>query len=184
MSDIKMILAPVFILVLTNTVFTQTQDSVSFPVDEDTKIITYQEVVQAEGAANELFYRAVTWMNDYWDNPRGIIEKQDRMNGVIKARPRFDIKKENEEGVKIQSGRMAYILKMEFRDGRFRYTITDIKLLKTSPFPLERWINPESRYYDQRDPETMRIIAEEIQQVIDSMKEGMKKEEDNSGDDW
>ena len=184
MTNIKMILVAVFIIVLTAFAYAQDQDSVSFPIDDDTKMITYQEVVQAEGAANELFFRAVTWMNDYWDNPRGIIEKQDRMNGVLIARPRFDIKKEKQEGLKIQSGRMAYILKMEFKDGRYRYTISDIKLLKTSPFLLERWINPESRYYDQRDPEKMRIIAIEIQQVIDSMKKGMQKEEEKSDDDW
>lgn len=182
MSKISFILISVFLGSFFNLQAQQT-DSLSFPVDEDSGKIEYQEVVEAEGKTKELFYRAITWMNDHWKNARGMIKEQDPTNGVLKAEVRFDIRKKKENGGTKRAGRLVYVLKMEFKDGRYRYTINNLNLLKTSIYPLERWINPESEYYDQRDPEKLRIIAEEIDKVIKSMKEGMKKEEEED-DDW
>lgn len=162
----------------------QESDSLNFPLDEQSGTIKYQEVVKAEGNSKQLFYRAVTWMNDNWDNARGMIKKQDQINGVLKAHVRFDIKKKTQEDNIKRAGRGVYVLKMEFKDGRYRYTFTDFKLLKTSIYPLERWIDPENRYYDERDPEILEFIANRVDEVIKSMKEGMKKEEKQTDDDW
>ncbi|MFO8086428.1 MAG: DUF4468 domain-containing protein [Bacteroidales bacterium] len=159
-------------------------DTTILPLDKDGEKILYQGVVEAEGSANELFYRAVTWMNDYWVNARGVIKKQDRPNGILIAQPRFDIKKETEEGNMQRAGRMIYVLKLEFKDGRYRYTVSDLNLKGTSPFPLENWIDPGSEYYDQRDQAVLHIIDDEIRSMIDHMHEGMTKEEEKSNDDW
>lgn len=168
-----------------NISLAQEKDSLNFPVDENSGKIKYQEVVEAEGKSVKLFYRAITWMNKYWDNARGMIKKQDKVNGILKAHVRFDIKKYTESGeLQNKAGRLGYVLKLEFKDGRYRYTITDLQLLKTSKYPLERWIDPKNTYYDQRDEEVLRIISNEMQEVIKSMKEGMKKEKEQKDDDW
>ena len=175
----------VFYVLFSGISVAQENDSLNFPVDENTGKIKYQEVVEAEGKSVKLFYRAITWMNNHWDNARGMIKKQDKVNGVLKAHVRFDIKKYTEDGdLEERAGRMGYVLKMEFKDGRYRYTITDLQLLKKSKYPLERWINPENTYYDQRDEEVLQIIANEMKEVIKSMKKGMTKEKVQKDDDW
>ena len=169
----------------TGTIIAQEKDSLSFPVDEDTEKITYQNVVEAEGNAVKLYYRAITWMNNHWENARGMMKKRDKTNGIIVAHVRFDIKKYTEEGeFKEKLGRMGYVFKMEFKDGRYRYTITDLQLLRASKYPLERWIDPENTYYDDRDEEVLQIIADRMQEVIKNMKKGMKKEKEKEDDDW
>ncbi|MGM0613044.1 MAG: DUF4468 domain-containing protein [Bacteroidota bacterium] len=182
----KCFVITIFLFALASNIsLAQEKDSLNFPVDENSGKIKYQEVVEAEGKSVKLFYRAITWMNNHWDNARGMIKKQDKANGILKAHVRFDIKKYTEAGdLEERAGRLGYVLKMEFKDGRFRYTITDLQLLRKSKYPLERWIDPENTYYDQRDEEMLQIIADEIQEVIKSMKEGMKKEKEQKDDDW
>jgi hypothetical protein len=176
-----------FVAVLCSSFFSlqaQKNDSLNFPLEENTGEIKFQEVVEAEGSTKQLFYRAVTWMNEHWDNARGMIKKQDQNNGILEAHVRFDIKKKTEDGKSQRAGRGVYVLKMEFKEGRYRYTLTDFNLLKTSIYPLERWLDPENRYYDQRDTEILEFIANRVDEVIKSMKEGMEKEEKETDDDW
>ncbi|MFO8055005.1 MAG: DUF4468 domain-containing protein [Bacteroidales bacterium] len=178
-------LLTVLLIMQVNWLFSQESDEVSFPVNDNTGKIEYQEVIEAEGKANKLFYRAVTWMNDHWENARGMIKKQDKVNGILEAHVRFDIKLKDEDGDFMKkAGRAVYVLKMEFKDGRFRYTINDLHLLRKSPFPLENWIDPDSSYYPDRKPEVLKFIKQEIEETIESMKEGMKKEEEIEDDDW
>ena len=39
------------------------------PVDPDTKLITYKEVVTVTGTPAELFNRAIEWINKQYKNP-------------------------------------------------------------------------------------------------------------------
>ncbi len=181
----KKIFAVLFALTLGQIAVTaQEENKLDFPVDEETGKITYQEVVEAEGSTVELFYRAISWMNEHYVNARGMIKKQDKMNGVLIAHVRHDIMVPDQDGEMQRSGRMVYVFKLEFKEGKYRYTITDLTLLKTSDFPLERWIDPENTYYDKRNPKVLEAINKEIEKVIKSLKDGMKKEEEKKDDDW
>lgn len=183
MKNLKLILIASF-LFSGSLMLAQQTDSLILHYDAESDAILYQDVVEAEGSPTELFYRSITWMNEHWDNARGMIKKQDKMNGLLEAHVRFDIKKVNEKGVPQKLGRLVYVLRLEFKDGRYRYTITDFNLLKKSIYPLNRWMDPENQYYDQRNEEILRIIAQEIEHVIESMKKGMEKEEEKTNDDW
>ena len=61
------------------------------PIDEDTKLITYQDVVQEKGTPQELFDRAKIWVKGYYKNTAEVIKKEDRDAGVIEMRSSVQI---------------------------------------------------------------------------------------------
>ncbi len=159
----------------------------SMPINEQTGKIQYQQVVHADGTTRELFFRAVTWMNQYWGNARGMITRQDASNGILEAEVKFDIDPRDNHMLLDEQGeekRASYMLTLQLRDGRYRYTIEQVKLLRKKPFPLENWMNPQSDQYESRNIHVLQYIHQEIQTVIESMKQGMSPEEEYDDDDW
>lgn len=158
-----------------------------FPINEQTGKIQYQEVVHVEGTTRELFFRAVTWMNHHWGNARGMIKRQDPHNGILEAEVKIDIDPTGHNMLLDEQGnekRASYKLKLQFRDGRYRYTIEEVKLLREKPFPLENWTNPQNPHYEKRNIHVMEYIHKEILAVLESMSQGMSPEEEYEDDDW
>ena len=51
--------------------------SAQVPVDEDTKLITYQEVVEMDGTPDTLYNRATKWVNGHYKNPQSVLITRD-----------------------------------------------------------------------------------------------------------
>jgi hypothetical protein len=68
------------------------------PIDEETGLITYQEVVEEEGTKQEYFNRAIGWINSYYKNPVDVTKTRDPQSGIIKGIHRFKIKNTDETG--------------------------------------------------------------------------------------
>ena len=57
------------------------------PIDEQTNLVTYKEVVQqANATPQELFDRAMQWVKNYYKNTAEVIKSSDRDKGVIQLR--------------------------------------------------------------------------------------------------
>src|SRR5512133_1402935 len=83
--------------------FAFSQEAVVLPIDPDTKMATYQEVVQEKGTADELYIRAIEWINSFYKNPADVTRVRNRESGVIELLHRFEIYNMDGE-VKVQSG--------------------------------------------------------------------------------
>jgi hypothetical protein len=70
-----------------------------------------------------------------------------------------------------------------FKDGRYKYTITDLNLKATSYMPLEPWLDREDANA-QNHSYYLTDIDNEIREVIKSMKEGLASAGDKSSDEW
>jgi hypothetical protein len=145
------------------------------PVDEDTKLVTYKEVVTQEGTAPKMYNQGIEWVNSFYPNPSDVTRVRDPDNGKIEIRHRILVFNLDKDGNKTtQANIVEYTMKLEFKEGRYRYTITDFNVKKVSKFPMERWM-------DKTDPEYVPVcdiylkqVDEEILKVIKSLKEGMK----------
>jgi len=145
------------------------------PVDEDTQLITWQEVVSVQGTKEELWERAVMWINANYKNPQEVTRIRDKENGRIVIHHRIRMMDTDANGNQIASNTLVnYVLRLEFRENRYRYTFTDFTMKATSRFPLERWLNKEDSEYKVFYELYLQQVAAEIEKLIESLYEGMK----------
>ena len=145
------------------------------PVDEDTKKVTYRDVINEQGSPEQLYNRAIGWINSFYANPSDVTKIRDAENGKIVAKHRIKVCNIDENGNKtLQCEIVEYELTLEFKEGKYRYTFTDFNVNKTSKFPLERWLDKNDPQYTAVCDIYLQQLDEEVNNVIQKMKDGMK----------
>jgi len=154
------------------------------PVDESTGLITYQDVVQTEGNREELYNRAIGWVNSFYVNPADATNVRNPESGIIEIAHRFKITTMNQSGVETDAGMILYELKLELRDGRFRYTMNNFVLRQTSRFPVERWLDKSDKAYNPNWDEYLKQIDSFARGLISNLVEAMKPEVEVKEEKW
>jgi hypothetical protein len=95
------------------------------PIDENTKLITFQERVDEKGTPQELYDRAMVWVKQYYKNTTEVIKSSDRDKAVIELRSSVKIFNVMKDGSKVLKNVVYYNFKIECRQDRYRYTITN-----------------------------------------------------------
>ncbi len=80
----------------------------ALPIDEETQLITYREVVEEEGNKETFFISAVSWINGYYKKPMDVTKTRQANSGLIEGLHRFKIKNTNEDGSKTDAGTIQY----------------------------------------------------------------------------
>lgn len=143
-----------------------------FPIDKDTQLITYQEVVQEPGTADELYIRCIDWINKSYKNPADVCKVRNRESQVIEILHRIELF--NYDGdAKLNAGIVNYTLKLEFKPGRYRYTITDLTLRQASRYPVERWFDKSDKMYSPLWDSYLVQIDTYVKNLINDLKAGM-----------
>ncbi|MCB0806655.1 MAG: DUF4468 domain-containing protein [Bacteroidales bacterium] len=154
------------------------------PVDEETGNIMYREVVEEEGDKQDFFNRAVSWINEYYSNPVDVTKTRDPETGEIKGLHRLRLMNTLEDGTETPAGIVQYEFLLEFKEGRYRYTLTDFVLRQASKIPAEKWLDKEDPLYDVRYEDYLKQIDDFAMEWVTSLKEGMKPEVKSSDDNW
>jgi hypothetical protein len=162
--------AILLLFVLVRTGFSQTT---IVPVDEDTKLITYKDVVAQEGDIPKLYNTAIAWVNANYDNPTEVTRVRDVEDGKIEIRHRFKIYNTDKNGVKSDANIINYTLKLEFKPGRYRYTFTDFTVAAISKYPVERWLDKKNPQYTPACDDYLAQINTTVNDLIKSLKKGM-----------
>lgn len=144
----------------------------SLPVDKDTQLITYQDVIQEPGTADELYVRCIEWINVNYKNPADVCKVRNRESQVIEILHRIELINYDGES-KLSAGTVNYLLKLEFKPGRYRYTITDLTLRQASRFPIERWFDKSDKMYSPLWDTYLAQVDTQIKKLIESLKAGM-----------
>jgi len=168
------------LLLFTFSISLVAQNSKALPIDEETGLITYQEVVEEKGTKQEYFNRAIGWINGFYKNPVDVTKTRDPQSGIIKGIHRFKIKNTDEDGFSTDAGVVQYQFILQFKDGRYRYTLDEFVLRQASKIPAEKWLNksdPQSKSY-------LKQIDKFAQDWIESLKEGMKPKVEKNDDEW
>ncbi len=157
------------------------------PVDADTKLITYKAVVEIPDApAGELQQRAFIWAHAYYKNPADVIRERDTVAGKMVCRARLKISNEpDKKGVVTEAGLIEYTLKLEFKENRFRYTLSEINWKQKSYYPVERWMDASASGYQPSYVYYLQQTDELMQQVVKELDKGMKQPSTRiKKDDW
>ncbi len=164
--------------------FTSYGQTSKLPIDEETGKITYKEVVQVEGTKEDLFNRSISWINSFYKNPLDVTRERNLANGVVKGLHRIKIKNTDEEGNITDAGMVQYEFSLQFKDGRYRYILTDFILKRGSKIPVEKWLNKKDPQYNSNWPSYLKQIDDFAQNWITSLKEGMQPPAEKVVEDW
>jgi uncharacterized protein with TBP-like fold DUF4468 len=145
------------------------------PVNPKTGLITFTGVIEVEGAnAAKLFDKALAWANGFYKNPGNVIREKDKTQGKIICKARYRLSNPpDKKGTVTSAGDAMYKLTIELKDGRYRYTISELNWMKTSAYPIERWLDDSSAsyksvfvYYLQQSDATMKKVAASLQSTM------------------
>jgi hypothetical protein len=157
-----------------SVVTAQGQPSPLVPVDPDTKTIMYREVVNEQGLPGYLYDKAIEWFRFYYPNPTAVYTVQDRVNGKVEGIGRMKIFYFDADGNRLDGGQVMYTIKMEFKENRYRYTLTDFLLKSASRYPLEKWLNKSDPAYNAQWDAYLYQVDTTMQRLLTTMKAGMK----------
>ncbi|MCK4569219.1 MAG: DUF4468 domain-containing protein [Bacteroidales bacterium] len=156
----------------------------AIPVDPNTGLITFQEVVEETGTRQELFNRASEWLHHYFKQPVYVTQVRDAASGVIKGKHQFEIYF-YEKDIKKTAGIIKYYFKIECKDGRYRYTLDEFVLTRQSRYPCEHWLNTAHRDYNEQWPLYLeQIRAYSIDDFAASLKEYMVPKVKVEEEEW
>ena len=152
-------------------------DFPDMPIDENTKLVTYKEVVRQKGSQEELYERALKWLNSYFSNPQAVIQKKDKNDGTIVCVSNIKITTLSNDGkTPVLAGFVYYTFTIETKEGRYRYIITDLYKKETSRFPIEKWFDTSKPEWSAVRYDHLYQIDEAVKKLIDDLEEGMQPE--------
>ncbi len=167
-----------------NQIFAQEVTNASnLPIDPDSQKILYRDVVEENGDPGYLYNKAMEWFNYYYLNPTSLFNIQDRVNGKIEATGRMPIYYSDEKGNRLNAGLIVYTIRLEFKDNRYRYTLTDFNLKGASRFPIEKWMNKEDPAYNPQWNSYLYQVDTTMQRLATTLIEKMKFVEVKT-DEW
>jgi hypothetical protein len=144
------------------------------PIDPDSKLIMYREVVTQEGGKDILYDRGASWFSSFYKSPTSVLKIQDKVNGKIEGSGRFLIYFTDDQQTVRQAGTIVYEIKLELKDNKYRYTLTDFNLKSASRFPLEKWLNKNDPAYNPQWDSYLYQVDTTVQSLVRNLKEGMK----------
>jgi hypothetical protein len=174
MKRILIIAGILALTLIAGSAMTQEKAAAPVSVDPDSKMIMYREVVSEQGNPGYLYDKAIEWFRAYYVNPISVFTVQDRVNGKVEGTGRLKIYYFDNAGTRIDGGQVQYNIKMEFKENRYRYTLTDFLLKSASRYPLEKWLNKSDPAYNPQWESYLYQVDTTMQRLITTMKAGMK----------
>jgi hypothetical protein len=97
--------------------FGQTPD---LPIDTDTYLITYTAIDTVNGTQNELYLKAKEWFSETYNSSNAVIQMDEKSTEMVgKAVMHVYYHKSGH-------GYIHYTISVYFKDGRYKYLITDL----------------------------------------------------------
>lgn len=144
----NILLLSILLASLSNYAFGQ-KEAPELPIDKNTKKITYSEVVYVADSADkyELFTRAREWFAKAYKSSTNVVQMEDKEGGTIVGKALMQVY--HKALGTHESGYINYTISIYFKDGRYRYEITDfhhtgqsVQAGRIQDFgPCERMIN-------------------------------------------
>jgi hypothetical protein len=145
------------------------------PIDENTKLVTYKNVVQMKGTSAELYDRAYQWANKYYKNPVAVIQKANKQQGIVECVSNVPIYTLAKDGVtRVAAGYVYYTLTIEARENRYRYTITNLYKKEQAQFPIEKWLDSSRPEWTTVRYDHLHQIDEGVKKLMENIEEGMQ----------
>jgi hypothetical protein len=158
---------------------------IKMPVDNATKLITYSNVINVDAKKDSLYKKGLKWFNTYYKNPKGVLKIQNPDEGKISGKPQFRIlNPPDKNGTTSMGGIIYYTITTLYKDGKCRYEITDINLEQTAKYPVEKWLEKDSKSFKPVYNYFLRQVDDNIKQTIKNYENFMKLSNAAKNDAW
>lgn len=170
-------------------------ESKELPVDAETKLVTYTDIVNIDSiTAKRLYRRGKIYFSNKYKSAKDVIQLDDTTQIIGKAFT--DIVYET--GMFLSPTviyKFNYTISLQLKDGRYKYTVSDFSVenyptsvngtyLKASKTPLEEWVTTKQKIKDI--PEKRRklwlknynMLAKTAENIVSELKSSMLKNED------
>jgi hypothetical protein len=155
-----------------------------FVIDERTAKVVYQGVVQEKGSKDALYDKALAWATKYYKNPSDVLREQDKEKGSLKAKARFYVfYTDPKKGTKTRTHTIEYLLTVQFKEGRYRYEITNIIYKAISYQGIEQWIDDNKKQYSYTTASYLLQVDKELNKLINQLKSAIARTEKVT-EDW
>jgi hypothetical protein len=153
----------------------QSQSATHLPIDSISKKIMYKAVVNEPGTPIYLYDKAIEWFGYYYLSPVSVYTVQDKVNGKIEGQGRIKIYYQDEQaGMRRDAGQIVYQIKLELKENKYRFTLTDFNLKGTSRYPIEKLMNKTDPAYNINWDSYLYQVDTTMQRLISTLKEQMK----------
>ncbi|MEO3407912.1 DUF4468 domain-containing protein [Mucilaginibacter sp. CAU 1740] len=112
----------------------------SLALDENNKYIYYKTADQSGAVADTLYDRALSFLTKAYTKKELKLVKADKSGNALNGAGVFVINKKNFFGGNSEGGELAYTIKVEVRDNKYRYWLTDFVY---QPYQRNRYGNSE-----------------------------------------
>ena len=164
-----------FFLLISGICFSQTnQPAPKIPVDPDSKLIQYRDIINQDGTKDVLYDRGAEWIRSYYLNPGSVTKVQDRVNGKIEGTGRLRLYFYDSNNTRTDAGMVYYDFRLEFKENKYRYTLTNFSIKGISRIPLEKWMNKNDPSYSPQMENYLYQVDTTMLNLVVKLKEGMK----------
>ena len=164
-----------FFLLITGNSFSQAnQPAPKIPVDPDSKLIQYRDIINQDGTKDVLYDRGAEWIRSYYLNPGSVTKVQDRVNGKIEGTGRLRLYFYDSNNTRTDAGMVYYDFRLEFKENKYRYTLTNFSIKGISRIPLEKWMNKNDPSYSPQMENYLYQVDTTMLNLVVKLKEGMK----------
>ena len=156
------------------------------PINDETKLITYEKVVEVpETKKDDLFERAVQWVNAFYKNPGDVLREKNPNEGKLFIKARFKISNPPDKtGFATDAGVIQYSLTLLFKDNKYKYTLTGINWKQLSYYAVERWMDKNSQTYDPKYPYYLTEVDENARKILADLEQNMAVKKKEKKEDW
>lgn len=183
----------VLLLLATSLTYAQTSktktlgsmyDIPGFEIDSETQMVVYTDVIKMDDVKKDSLYAyGQRWIKKQFKSTTSVMQVQDPEGGVLEGRHSFYVNKDV-NGVATKGDLIKYTFTLQFRDGRYKYTITKINVQKASYFGIENWLNDDEKLSDEVIESYLNQIDEYFQTFIASMTDSIKPAAKKKEDAW
>gem|GEM_PF-867129 len=148
-----------------------------FPMQDEKIVYQNTVIVDSELSKDELFVNARMWVNNAFYPSTTLVKIEDKDAGILLVESYIV----NGTGNYIQDHKIWFTMKLEFRDGRYRYTIDGLNskfigYYKRYNGPIEDWVPQSFQDYVERymGPKKIDKCREEYMQFFKSVDSDFK----------
>ena len=122
-------------------------------------------------SSSELYRRALLWVTDVYKNPKAVIQTQDADAGIL-------VIMGNISGA--TQTKLKHKLTLEFKNGRYKWTISDILMIYPPMFNMpDKSAEEVPRYNKYEDDVNLKRLEDDFITYIDSFRSSLSE-----GEDW
>jgi hypothetical protein len=81
-------------------------------------------------------------------------------------------------------GIVNYTFTVSFKDGRYKYKITNIEWKQSSKYPIEKWMDKSAGSYSPKYEYYLQQVDDEMKKVISELKKSISKANEKKEEEW